>query len=190
MKKAWLTVLVWGILFLFGACAVPAAETKALSEASPAATPSVLRQAQDSALRQARRPELVEGQGGGAASERYSLGEHAMIAEDTGRSWTIEELVAGEHAASFSPSTSAMPAFGFTSSAWWLKVHVFNQDMAGPLVLEVLPAYTDYLDVYLVPDSGLVEEDRNGSASVEGGGGGGGYSHGAPASLGPLPRGT
>ncbi|MDR0908751.1 MAG: response regulator [Spirochaetaceae bacterium] len=90
-----------------------------------------------------------------ATLESYSLGAYSMIAEDKSRSWTIEELVAGEHDASFHPSTSATPSFGFTRSAWWLKVHVFNDGLADPLILNILPAYTDYLDVYLVPDTAI-----------------------------------
>jgi two-component sensor histidine kinase len=58
--------------------------------------------------------------------ERLSLGTRMDILEDKVKQWTIQDIVSERVAALFTPSHTVSPAFGFTSSAYWVRFSVMN----------------------------------------------------------------
>jgi two-component system, sensor histidine kinase LadS len=87
--------------------------------------------------------------------KRLALGTYIDILEDKTGRWTITDVVSGEVAALFVPSTVPAPGFGFTSSAYWVRftvVNAFEEPM--PWFLEVAYPSMDRIDMYLPSPSG------------------------------------
>jgi hypothetical protein len=57
---------------------------------------------------------------------RLSLGKRIDILEDAAKQWRIDDMVSARVAARFSPSQETSPAFGFTTSAYWIRFTVLN----------------------------------------------------------------
>jgi two-component sensor histidine kinase len=80
---------------------------------------------------------------------RLSLGKRIDILEDAAKQWRIDDMVSARVAALFSPSQETSPAFGFTTSAYWVRFTVLN-----PLAeerqwyLEIAYPPMDRIDLY------------------------------------------
>ncbi len=81
--------------------------------------------------------------------EEYPLGLNLEILEDPSGKLTIEEVSSPEFVSQFSPSQSAVPNFGFTESAYWVRLHLDNQSQKiNEWLLEVDFANMYYVDLY------------------------------------------
>lgn len=58
--------------------------------------------------------------------EQYSLGLHLELLEDPNEEWTIDDVTSPDVASRFVPSSEAVPSFGFTDSAYWVRFQVRN----------------------------------------------------------------
>ena len=57
----------------------------------------------------------------------YPVGLHSEFLEDPDGTLTIEDVTQPEFAARFTPNQEEIPNFGFTSSAYWIRIHVRNE---------------------------------------------------------------
>jgi signal transduction histidine kinase len=80
------------------------------------------------------------------------LGRYLMVLEDPGRSLSLEDVRKAELAARFQPAKQAAPSFGYTSSAYWVRLTVDNSSASErPWLLEFAYPHTDALTLF-VPD--------------------------------------
>jgi hypothetical protein len=86
----------------------------------------------------------------GPELQQLSLGMRMDILEDTSKQWTIHDIVSEPIAALFTPSRAQSPAFGFTSSAYWVRFAVVNpSDRDIQWYLEIAYPPMDRIDLYM-----------------------------------------
>jgi len=86
----------------------------------------------------------------GPELERLPLGPRMDILEDKAKQWTMHDLVSEQGAGLFTPSHAVSPAFGFTSSAYWIRFSVVNPlDREIQWCLEVAYPPMDSIALYL-----------------------------------------
>src|SRR5215813_2327070 len=86
----------------------------------------------------------------GPELQRLSLGMRMDLLEDTSKQWTIHDIVSPPIAALFTPSRAQSPAFGFTSSAYWVRFAVVSpSDGDIPWYLEIAYPPMDRIDLYI-----------------------------------------
>ncbi|HTY21503.1 MAG TPA: 7TM diverse intracellular signaling domain-containing protein [Desulfomonilaceae bacterium] len=106
---------------------------------------SVNSHAQDTAPTQPARTVVLTEEVG-----KYPLGLYLDILEDPTTRLTIEQVVSAELDGRFVPGQVAVPIFGHTASAYWVRFRVRNE--AGPStkwILEVAYALLQHVDLYL-----------------------------------------
>ena len=94
------------------------------------------------------------------AQEEYALGPWLEILEDPGGELTIDDVRAEPYADRFTPSQQAVPNFGFSDSAFWIRLRLRNGSTIPQWLLEQHYANTHYLDLYLPRPSGDGFEQR------------------------------
>lgn len=98
---------------------------------------------------------------------RLDLAPYIDVLEDRQGRLDIEAIMTGEYNNQFSPLPPSALFFGYTESVFWLRFVVESRlDHDRPLVVEVMPADIDYIDLYAVdPANGtLLMQKRSGSA--------------------------
>ncbi len=58
----------------------------------------------------------------------YPLGLHLELLEDPGGELTIEDVTSPEYAHQFWPSQVEVPNFGFSDSAYWVRLNLYNEN--------------------------------------------------------------
>jgi signal transduction histidine kinase len=87
---------------------------------------------------------LTDGQG------QYPLGLHLEILEDPSGELTIEDVTSPAFESQFKPSQVAVPNFGYTDSAYWVRVRLDNETLyTNEWLLEIGFANTQYVDLYI-----------------------------------------
>jgi signal transduction histidine kinase len=103
----------------------------------------------------------VQAQGGGAPlvltnqTNRYPLGTHVEILEDPTGQLTIDQVTSPELAAAWAPSTESIPNFGFTSSAYWVRLGLRNESPERDWRLLVDQNRLVYVDLYAPSSDGV-----------------------------------
>jgi CheY-like chemotaxis protein len=59
--------------------------------------------------------------------ESYPLGMFLEILEDKNKQWTIDDITSPRLADRFTPNIKKIPHFGFTDSAYWVRISLINQ---------------------------------------------------------------
>jgi hypothetical protein len=59
--------------------------------------------------------------------ESYPLGMFLEILEDKNKQWTIDDITSPPLADNFKPNLIKIPHFGFTDSAYWVRISLINQ---------------------------------------------------------------
>jgi PAS domain S-box-containing protein len=86
---------------------------------------------------------------------KYPLGQHMVVLEDTGSALTIEQVSSPEYAGQFKPSPSMVPNLGYTQSALWVRIILENRSsIRSPWVLELLYPNMNHVDLYMLNDLG------------------------------------
>lgn len=81
---------------------------------------------------------------------RISLNRHAEFIEDVTAQLTIGEVSSLEYADGFKRVEEGVPNFGFTSSAYWVRLRLKSlQDEKNQMVLQLPYAAIDLIDVYI-----------------------------------------
>ena len=97
--------------------------------------------------------------------DRYPLGKHLEILADPTGALTADDVQSPAYATRFSPSTSALPVFGFTDVAYWARVAVHNAGSEPLWVLALSEFAPEQVDYYLYDEAGqLVAATQTGSA--------------------------
>jgi|GEM_PF-2376881 len=80
---------------------------------------------------------------------RYQAGNYLEIMEDPGGALTIEQVSSREFSRNFMRSTEKSPNYGFTDSAYWVRITVKNRSRAVDTWLLMLDfANLQYIDFY------------------------------------------
>ena len=80
---------------------------------------------------------------------QYPLGFHMEILEDPSAELTIEEVSSAAYASRFTPSQVAVPNYGYTDSAYWVRLNIYNQTLqTNYWLLDVGFANMQYVDLY------------------------------------------
>jgi signal transduction histidine kinase len=92
------------------------------------------------------------------AEAEYRLGSRLEVLADPGKQLTIADVSVPPLSAAFEPSTSAVPNFGLTSAAYWVRFRVRNAATAeSHWLLEVGWPVVDRVSVYLADGAGFLE---------------------------------
>ena len=79
----------------------------------------------------------------------YPLGLHMEILEDPGGKLTIEDVSSPAFDSKFTPSQVETPIYGFTDSAYWVRLNIHNKTSLTDLwLLEIGYPHTQYVDLY------------------------------------------
>jgi hypothetical protein len=97
--------------------------------------------------------------------DEYLLGPHLQILEDPGGELTIDDVASPNFDVHFVPSHVEVPNFGFTDSAYWVRLHLINETRPPDhWLLEVGFANTQFVDLYTpLPDGGGFTARQTGS---------------------------
>jgi len=98
---------------------------------------------------QAKVLELVQGQ------EEYGLGLYVDLLEDPSGELSITDIQQAQYQNGFVPSMEEKPSLGFTSSAYWARITIRNNQAKSRLyylVVDYPPL--DYLDFFYPSESG------------------------------------
>lgn len=88
----------------------------------------------------------------GETIQEYSLGFSLEILEDPYKQWTLEDVSSPEFAEKFFLSQEAVPNFGFSDSAYWIRFEIQNETEAlYKWLLELSCASMHAIDLYLAP---------------------------------------
>lgn len=90
-------------------------------------------------------------------STTYPLGLELDILEDPGSTLTIDDVVSSEYNERFIKSRVKVPNYGFTNSAYWVRVKIRNK-IACRWVLETGYANMHYIDYYALNGTGIEEK--------------------------------
>lgn len=85
-----------------------------------------------------------------ATRDQYPLGRFLTILEDPAKRFSIDDVRSPDIARQFVPNTRAVPNFGYTDSAYWVRVQVNNQASARWWLVMAFPNM-NVIDLY-VPD--------------------------------------
>ena len=99
------------------------------------------------------------------AQGKYPLGLHVDILEDPQGELTIEAVASPEFESQFTPSLEEVPNYGFTNSAYWVRVDLDNETrQIDEWLLELGFANMHYADLYTpLPDGEGFEVKQTGS---------------------------
>jgi signal transduction histidine kinase/DNA-binding response OmpR family regulator len=91
------------------------------------------------------------------SADAIDLGEHLELLEDESATLTIHDLLGPPWADDFVQSTTNIPNFPPTTSAWWARVQIHNPTSSHlQRLLEVGSARNDSVDLYILsPDGSL-----------------------------------
>ena len=90
------------------------------------------------------------------SNDSYALGLSADYLQDSEKKWNIDDIIRPELAQRFVPSLSVTPHFGFTDSAYWLRVNFVNrriEDEQWLLLFDV--ANIHFIDMYWSQEQGF-----------------------------------
>ncbi|MGQ4879369.1 diguanylate cyclase domain-containing protein [Billgrantia sp. LNSP4103-1] len=92
-----------------------------------------------------------------APSAVINPGPQVSVLEDETSRLDIEQVLEGADAMPWRPLHKEVPNFGFTDSAWWLKLELEN-DSQAPLrrLFELGSSLPDFVDAYVVDEQGRV----------------------------------
>ena len=87
----------------------------------------------------------------------YGLGSHIEILEDAGGSLTLAEVSKPEYDSRFIAHTSPVPNFGFSLSAFWVRLRVKSASHSrSPWALQLHNPNMDFVDLYVLNAAGKV----------------------------------
>ncbi len=96
---------------------------------------------------------------------KYSLGSHLEILEDPGNELTIDQVSSPAFDSQFTTSLVAVPNYGYTDSAYWVRVRLDNEtSQTNEWLLEHGFANTQYIDLYTPRASGVGFDVRQSGA--------------------------
>jgi signal transduction histidine kinase/PAS domain-containing protein len=98
--------------------------------------------------------------------DEYPLGMHLEILKDPGGDLTIEQVSSAAYDGKFVPSQAQVPVFGFTDSAYWVRIKLQNETLTTyNWFLDVLYSNLHFVDLYTpAPDKEGYSVKQTGSA--------------------------
>ncbi|MEL7451233.1 MAG: diguanylate cyclase [Pseudomonadota bacterium] len=100
-------------------------------------------------------------------SKPLDLNRHIELLEDSSATLTIDDVRDGAAASRFAAMTGGSPNFGFTRSAWWVRLELENtSDWSSSVLLRQDYPLIDYLDLWRQDADGRWEEVSTGDRRV------------------------
>jgi anti-sigma regulatory factor (Ser/Thr protein kinase)/PAS domain-containing protein len=94
-----------------------------------------------------------------SGGDYYKTGRHLEILEDSSGLLTIDDVSSREFSGKFRVSDDEVPNFGYTSSAWWLRVTLNDQSPDVKRLIELDYALVDDFRLYTpLPEGGFTEK--------------------------------
>ncbi len=92
------------------------------------------------------------------------LGTSLMILEDPGKKLSITDVITEKTGRQFTNSANASPSFGFTGSAYWIKL-TLHSDSSHPIqkLLELDYPLMDRIDLFTIDEAGRINEKNYGT---------------------------
>ncbi len=96
--------------------------------------------------------------------DKHQVGLRMAYLEDPDGSLTIDDIHSVEFEATFIPSNSEIPTFGFTRSVYWVRFDVMNQASSrSPWTLELEYPNMNYADLYNFIGDSLISQINTGN---------------------------
>jgi len=92
----------------------------------------------------------------------YEPGPYLEILEDRGRDWSIEDVTSPEVSSHFIANSVDVPNFGFTESAYWVRLELQRQDTEDEYYLEVGYPLIDHIEFFVFAGNNLIETLESG----------------------------
>jgi len=101
---------------------------------------------------------LTDGQG------NHPLGLHMELLEDPSGKLSIDDVSSPAFASRFTPSQVAVPNYGYTNSAYWLRMRLRNEaSLVNLWLLEVNFQNLNYVDLYIPSQGGGYNVKQSGA---------------------------
>jgi two-component system NtrC family sensor kinase len=95
------------------------------------------------------------------------LGQKAAFLEDPDSSLTLQDVMSEAWSDRFLASSQDVPVYGFKASAFWMRMDIRHEEpLDGSWLFELAYAPMQYVDVYLVDQSGALLKEMRGGANV------------------------
>ena len=88
--------------------------------------------------------------------QKFVLGPGLEILEDPSGRLTIADVMKPENSTRFVPCPSRIPSFGFTKSAFWVRISIRNESNRFTWALQLKNPNMDTIDFYLLTPEGAV----------------------------------
>ncbi|OUS29412.1 hypothetical protein A9Q99_09960 [Gammaproteobacteria bacterium 45_16_T64] len=95
-----------------------------------------------------------------------SLGEHIELLEDKNHTLSIDDFLNPESTHTFTQSTSEIPSFGYTNSAYWGRIKLHAPARSPPWLLEFAYAPLDKIELFIVDSESATYTTRSAGDSV------------------------
>jgi len=82
------------------------------------------------------------------------LGNHMMVFEDSTAELSIDEILSPNNTYEFTRSVDPVPGYGYTNSAYWLKLEILADELKEDWLLEIAYAPLDRINVYFIESNG------------------------------------
>jgi len=82
----------------------------------------------------------------------YQLGTAAEFLVDPDWTLTLDDVLTKPHQEQFRPVQEVVPNFGFSKSAYWLRVPIINHSTRRDWLFEIGWPHVDFIDLYWQTD--------------------------------------
>ena len=91
----------------------------------------------------------------------YNVTSFLEMLEDKDRSLTLSTIINSEKNLFFKPIDDNTVNLGYTRSAYWFRLKLFNKNRSKPTLLEIPWPHIDNLDVYMLSNKNNGDEEAD-----------------------------
>lgn len=91
----------------------------------------------------------------------YNVTAYLEMLEDKTRTLTLSTIINSEKELSFKPIDESTVNLGYTQSAYWFRLKLFNKNRSKPTLLEIPWPHIDNLDVYMLSNKNNGDEEAD-----------------------------
>ena len=91
----------------------------------------------------------------------YNVTSYLDMLEDKNRSLTLSTIINSEKNLFFKPIDDSTVNLGYTRSAYWFRLKLYNKNRSKPTLLEIPWPHIDSLDVYMLSNKNNGDEEAD-----------------------------
>jgi serine phosphatase RsbU (regulator of sigma subunit) len=91
----------------------------------------------------------------------YNVTSKLEVFEDNSKAVTINDIISQNRAVNFKPINENMVNLGYTRSAYWFKLKIYNKNRSKQTLMEIPWPHIDYLDVYIFSNKNDGDEEAD-----------------------------